>query len=128
VGWLEAHDEDLRVQERAVAREAAWRRRVDQRALALDPPGWLVAELGPLPAYPQEQAVWRTAAAELDGYRRAYGLDDDRPAKHGREWTARDGRAAGPTTEGSADSQRGRRSAAATARRAAAGPLTASRR
>jgi conjugative relaxase-like TrwC/TraI family protein len=110
VGWLEAHDEDLRVQERAVAREAAWRRRVDQRALALDPPGWLLAELGPLPTDPQEQAVWRTAAAELDGYRRAYGLDDDRPAKHGRERTARDGRAAAPTTpptEGPADSQRG---------------------
>jgi conjugative relaxase-like TrwC/TraI family protein len=110
LGWLEAHDEDLRVQERAVAREAAWRRRVDQRALALDPPGWLVAELGPLPTDPQEQAVWRTAAAELDGYRRAYGLDDDRPAKHGRGRTAWDGRAAAPTTpptEGPADSQRG---------------------
>jgi hypothetical protein len=54
--------------------------------------------------------VWRTAAAELDGYRRAYGLDDDGPAKHGRGRTARDGRAAAPTTpatEGPADSQRG---------------------
>ena len=110
LGWLEAHDEDLRVQERAVAREAAWRRRVDQRALALDPPGWLVAELGPFPTSPQEQAVWRIAAAELDGYRRVYGLDDDRPAKHGRGRTAWDGRAAAPTTpptEGPADSQRG---------------------
>jgi hypothetical protein len=26
--------------------------------------------------------VWRVAAAELDGYRRAYGLDDPGPAKH----------------------------------------------
>jgi hypothetical protein len=26
-GWMEAHDADLRVQERAVAREDAWRRR-----------------------------------------------------------------------------------------------------
>ena len=75
LGWLEAHDEELRVQERAVAREDAWRRRVDQRALALDPPSWLLAELGPVPSDPQERAVWRTAAAELDGYRRAYGLD-----------------------------------------------------
>jgi hypothetical protein len=49
LGWMEAHDADLRVQERAVAREDAWRRRVDQRALALDPPGWLLAELGPSP-------------------------------------------------------------------------------
>jgi hypothetical protein len=96
---MEAHDEEeLRLQERAVAREAAWRRRVDQRALALDPPGWLVAELGPVPADPQERRVWRVAAAELDGYRRAYGLDDPEPAKHrwGREpW---DGRVGSPAT------------------------------
>jgi conjugative relaxase-like TrwC/TraI family protein len=82
-GWMEAHDADLRVQERAVAREDAWRRRVDQRALALDPPGWLLAKLGPLPTDPQERQTWRVAAAELDGYRRAYGLDHPGPAKHG---------------------------------------------
>ena len=93
LGWMEAHDADLRVQERAVAREDAWRRRVDQRALALDPPGWLLAELGPVPTDPQERAVWRVAAAELDGYRRAYGLDDPGPAKHGGGRVARDGRA-----------------------------------
>ncbi|HEX8132240.1 MAG TPA: hypothetical protein VF880_02250 [Actinomycetes bacterium] len=98
LGWLEAHDEDLRTQERAVAREAAWRRRVDQRALVLDPPAWLLAELGPVPANPQERAAWRAAAAELDGYRRAYGLDDDRPAEHGGERTARAGRAVAPAT------------------------------
>jgi hypothetical protein len=63
---MEAHDADLRVQEQAVGREAAWRRRVDQRALVLDPPGWLLAELGPVPSNPQERAVWRVAAAELD--------------------------------------------------------------
>jgi conjugative relaxase-like TrwC/TraI family protein len=74
LGWMEAHHADLRLQERAVAREDAWRRRVDQHALALDPPGWLLAELGPVPTDPQERAAWRTAAAELDGYRRAYGL------------------------------------------------------
>src|SRR4029453_10105656 len=85
LGWMEAHDEELRVQERAVAREAAWRGRGDPGALALDPPTWLLAELGPVPSDPQERAVWRTAAAELDGYRRAYGLDHDRPAKHGGE-------------------------------------------
>jgi hypothetical protein len=95
---MEAHDEELRIQERAVAREAAWRRRVDQRALALDPPGWLPAELGPVPTDPGERAVWRTAAAELDGYRRAYGLDHPPPTKHGWGRTARDGRAAAPAT------------------------------
>jgi hypothetical protein len=59
LGWMEAHDPELRVQERAVAREDAWRRRVDQRALALDLPGWLLAELGPMPSDPQGRAVWR---------------------------------------------------------------------
>jgi hypothetical protein len=110
LGWLEAHDEDLRLQEGAVAREAAWRRRVDQRALALDSPGWLVAELGPVPADPQERAVWRVAAAELDGYRRAYGLEHPPPAKHVRGRVARDGWAAVPATAppgGPADGQRG---------------------
>jgi len=82
LGWMEAHDADLRVRERAVAREDAWRRRVDQHALALDPPGWLLAELGPIPTDPSQRAVWRAAAAELDGYRRAYGLDHPGPAKH----------------------------------------------
>jgi conjugative relaxase-like TrwC/TraI family protein len=98
LGWLEAHDEELRVRERAVAREDAWRRRVDQRALVLDPPGWLLAELGPVPADPQERAVWRVAAAELDGFRRAYGLNHDRPAEHGGRRMVRDGRAAAPAT------------------------------
>jgi hypothetical protein len=96
LGWMEAHDAELRVRERAVLREDAWRRRVDQHALALDPPGWLLAEVGPVPTDPQERRVWRMAAAELDGYRRAYGLDHPGPAKHrwGRE--GRDGRSGVP--------------------------------
>jgi hypothetical protein len=98
LGWMEAHHAQLRLQEQAVAREDAWRRRVDQHALALDPPGWLLAELGPIPTDPQERRAWRVAAAELDGYRRAYGLDHPGPAKHrgGRE--PRDGRARAPAT------------------------------
>jgi AAA domain/TrwC relaxase len=98
LGWMEAHDAELRVRERAVLREDAWRRRVDQRALVLDSPGWLVAELGPVPSDPQERAVWRVAAAELDAYRRAYGLDHLPPAKHVRGRVARDGWAAAPAT------------------------------
>jgi AAA domain/TrwC relaxase len=98
LGWMEAHDADLRVRERAVAREDAWRRRVDQHALALDPPGWLLAELGPIPTNPQERLVWRAAAAELDGYRRAYGLDHAGSAKHRWGSESRDGRAAAPAT------------------------------
>jgi conjugative relaxase-like TrwC/TraI family protein len=110
LGWMEAHDEELRLQEHAVMREDAWRQRVDQRALVLDPPGWLLAELGPVPSDPQERAVWRVAAAELDGYRRAYGLDHDRPAEHGGGRVARVGRAVAPATAptgGPADDQQG---------------------
>jgi hypothetical protein len=90
-----------------VAREDAWRRRVDQRALVLDPPGWLLAELGPVPTVPQERAVWRVAAAELDAYRRAYGLDHPPSAKHGWGRTARDGRATAPATSPTADRAEG---------------------
>jgi hypothetical protein len=103
LGWMEAHDGDLRVQERAVARELAWRGRVDQRALVLDPPGWLLAELGPVPRDPQERQVWRVAAAELDGYRRAYGLEHPPPTKHGGGRVARDGRTAAPATAPTAE-------------------------
>jgi hypothetical protein len=98
MGWMEAHHEELRVRERAVAREDAWRRRVDQHALALDPPGWLLAELGPVPTDPGQRAVWRLAAAELDGYRRTYGLDNPGPAKHRWGKVARDGPAPSPAT------------------------------
>jgi hypothetical protein len=103
LGWREAHDTELRVQERALARELGWRGRVDQRALALDPPAWLVAELGPAPSDPQERKVWRVAAAELDGYRRAYGLDHPGPAEHLGGRVARDGRAVAPATTPTAE-------------------------
>jgi hypothetical protein len=55
---------------------------VDARALALDPPGWLLAELGPLPPAAQAggRAAWLAAAVELDTWRRTHGLDDERPA------------------------------------------------
>jgi conjugative relaxase-like TrwC/TraI family protein len=109
LGWMEAHDADLRVRERTVAREDAWRRRVDQHALALDPPGWLLAELGPIPTDPQERAVWRVAAAQLDGYRRAYGLDHPPPAKHRWGRQARDGRAGAPATLATVEQADGRR-------------------
>jgi conjugative relaxase-like TrwC/TraI family protein len=98
LGWMEAHDTQLRLQEQAVTREDAWRRRVDQRAMALDPPDWLLAELGPVPTDPQERRLWRAAAAELDGYRRAYGLDPPPPAKHRWGRMTRDGRAGAPAT------------------------------
>jgi len=95
-GWLEQHA-DLPLQERANARELAWRQRVDERAVALQQPGWLVEALGPMPGVerPAGQRAWLATALALDGYRRAYGLDHERPAEHrgasgsGRERTAR---------------------------------------
>jgi hypothetical protein len=97
-GWLEQHH-DLPLQERANARELAWRQRVDEHAMVLTQPGWLVEALGPMPAAerPAEQRAWLGASVALDGYRRAYGLDDQPPAKHGgeeRTWAGRDGLAA----------------------------------
>jgi hypothetical protein len=83
-GWLEQRA-DLPELERANARELAWRQRVDEHAVALQQPGWLVEALGPMPAAerPAEQRAWLATAVALDGYRRAYGLDDPPPAKHG---------------------------------------------
>jgi AAA domain/TrwC relaxase len=75
LGWMEAHDGELRVQERALARELGWRGRVDQRALVLDPPGWLLAELGPVPSDPQERAVVREDAWRRRVDQRALVLD-----------------------------------------------------
>jgi hypothetical protein len=80
--WLEAHDAPLQAQERAVARELAWRRRADAAALVAARPGWLEAALGPLPDHQEGQAAWREAAVALDGYRRLWGLADTGPAQH----------------------------------------------
>ncbi|HYT25392.1 MAG TPA: AAA family ATPase, partial [Actinomycetota bacterium] len=98
-GWLERHA-DLPAQERATARELAWRHRVDARAVALEQPGWLTAELGPMPAAgePDGRAAWLAAAVELDTWRRTHGLDGERPAEQGRGERTRPGRAAAPGT------------------------------
>ncbi len=75
-GWLEANDAELRRREQLVTRQLAWQHRVDARAMVLDPPGWLVAELGPVPEQREERAVWIVAAVELDAYRRVHGLPE----------------------------------------------------
>ena len=98
LGWLEAHDDELRVQERAVAREDAWRRRVDQHALALDPPGWLLAELGPVPTDPQASGrcgAWPPRNWTAIGAPTAWTPG---PAKHRFGRVARDGRPAAAAT------------------------------
>jgi hypothetical protein len=67
--------------------------------VAVTQPGWLVEALGPLPSAERRavQRAWLAAAVALDGFRRAYGLDDERPAEHGggeRTRAGRDGLAA----------------------------------
>src|SRR6266545_3144507 len=114
-GWLEQHA-DLPVLEQANARELAWRHRVGERAMVLTQPGWLVEALGPMPPAerPAEQRAWLATAVALDGFRRAYGLDDQPPAKHRggeRARAGRDGsaatadRAGWPTTQPAAGEQ-----------------------
>jgi hypothetical protein len=94
-GWHEQHA-DLPAGERIVARELAWRHRVDARAVALDPPTWLLAELGPVPQRPAERDAWITAAVELDTWRRSHGLDHERPAPQGVREPTRPERAGRP--------------------------------
>ncbi len=79
--WLETHA-DLVAEQRVVMRELAWRRRADARAIELDPPADLVAAFGPMPTERKAQAAWRAAVGQVDGYRRAYGLEQPGLAKH----------------------------------------------
>ncbi len=79
--WLETHA-DLVTEQRAVMRELGWRRRADARAIELDPPADLVANFGPMPTERKAQAAWRAAIGQVDGYRRAWGIDQPGLAKH----------------------------------------------
>jgi hypothetical protein len=79
--WLETHA-DLVTEQRAVMRELGWRGRADARAIELDPPADLVAAFGPMPTERKAQAAWRAAVGQVDGYRRAWGIDPPGLAKH----------------------------------------------
>ncbi len=79
--WLETHA-DLVTEQRAVMRELGWRGRADARAIELDPPANLVAAFGPPPTERKAQAAWRAAVGQVDGYRRAWGIDKPGMAKH----------------------------------------------
>jgi hypothetical protein len=79
--WLESNA-DLVAERQAVRCELGWRSRADTRALELDPPADLVAAFGPLPEDRKDRAVWRAAVGQVDCYRRGYGIDRARLAKH----------------------------------------------
>ncbi len=78
---METHA-DLVAEQRAVLRELGWRGRADARAIELDPPADLVAAFGPMPTERKAQAAWRAAVGQVDGYRRAWGIEALRLAKH----------------------------------------------
>jgi hypothetical protein len=74
-GWLEANAH-LGPAYRQVVRELAWQRRTSGLIAEHDPPGYLRAELGPVPESTRGRRAWREAAAAIQDYRRAYGITD----------------------------------------------------
>jgi hypothetical protein len=54
----------------------AWQRRTSGLIAEHDPPGYLRAELGPVPESTRGGRAWREAAAAIGDYRRAYGITD----------------------------------------------------
>ena len=74
-GWLEANAH-LGPAYRQVVRELAWQRRTSGLVAEHDPPGYLRAELGPVPESTRGGRAWREAAAAIQDYRRAYGITD----------------------------------------------------
>jgi conjugative relaxase-like TrwC/TraI family protein len=72
--WLETNAE-LVAERRVIMRELGWRGRADDRAIELDPPADLVAAFGPMPTERKAQAAWRAAVGQVDGYRRAWGIE-----------------------------------------------------
>jgi conjugative relaxase-like TrwC/TraI family protein len=79
--WLETKAE-LVAERQAVRQELGWRSRADARALELDPPADLVATFGPPPEDRKGRAAWLAAVGQVDGYRRGYGIEPARLAKH----------------------------------------------
>jgi hypothetical protein len=74
-GWLEANAH-LGPAYRSVVRELAWQRRAAGLAAEQEPPGYLRAELGPLPESTRGRRAWRQAAAAIEDYRRSYQITD----------------------------------------------------
>jgi hypothetical protein len=74
-GWLEAHAH-LGPTYRRVVRELAWQHRARGLAAEQEPPGWLRAELGPVPESTRGRRAWRQAAAAITDYRSSYQVSD----------------------------------------------------
>jgi hypothetical protein len=78
--WLEAN-QGLVVRDRELAREGAWRQRADARAVELDPPAELLAELGGPPDDLVARPAWWRDLAEVAVYQREQAVSppEDRP-------------------------------------------------
>jgi hypothetical protein len=74
-GWLEANAH-LGPTYRRVVRELAWQHRARGLAAEQEPPGWLRAELGPVPQSTRGRRAWRQAAAAITDYRASYQVSD----------------------------------------------------
>jgi hypothetical protein len=74
-GWLEANAH-LGPQYRQVVRTLAWQRRATGLAIETDRPGYVLEALGPVPESTRGRRAWRQAAAEIEDYRRTYGITD----------------------------------------------------
>jgi hypothetical protein len=74
-GWLEAHAH-LGPTYRRVVRELAWQHRARGLAVEQEPPGWMRAELGPVPESTRGRRAWRQAAAAITDYRSSYQVSD----------------------------------------------------
>jgi hypothetical protein len=53
-----------------------WRRRATGLAIEQDRPGYVLETLGPVPESTRGRRAWRHAAAEIEDYRRTYGITD----------------------------------------------------
>ena len=74
-GWLEAHAH-LGPAYRQVVRELAWQHRARGLAAEHNQPGYLGAELGPVPESARGRRAWRPAAAAIEDYRSSYQIGD----------------------------------------------------
>jgi conjugative relaxase-like TrwC/TraI family protein len=78
-GWLEANAH-LGPQYRQVARTLAWQRRATGLAVEADRPGHVLEALGPVPDSTGGRRAWPQPAAEIEHYRRTYGITDSERA------------------------------------------------
>jgi conjugative relaxase-like TrwC/TraI family protein len=74
-GWLEANAH-LGPAYRQVTRQLAWQRRASGLVLEHDQPTYVQEALGLVPESTRGRRSWRQAAAAIEDYRRAYGIDD----------------------------------------------------